>query len=232
MRTVIEMTIGLAVMAGSVAAQTFINTCPTVISSPGDYLLSADLTCGAGTGITIQSSDVTLKLEGHRITAGVGANTGFSSAISNSSNGVTGTSVARVHILGPGLITSGEGNAFLYGVAFLSFVSQSEVSGITVLGSCSSGIEQAGSFGGIGLTFTANTLGRNGTGITVTNLTESTISKNDVSGNSVGVLILNLDVTGPPLILSHNIINGTRVMACRSNLAYFSSTMSRSRTTS
>jgi len=101
-----------------------------------------------------------------------------------------------------------------------------------VLGSCSSGIEQAGSFGGIGLTFTANALGRNGTGITVTNLTESTISKNDVSGNSVGVLILNLDVTGPPLILSHNIINGTRVMACRSNLAYFSSTMSRSRTTS
>jgi len=39
MRTVIEMTIGLAVMAGAVqAAQNFINTCPTVVSSPGDYL--------------------------------------------------------------------------------------------------------------------------------------------------------------------------------------------------
>src|SRR6516165_119006 len=74
MRTVIEMTIGLAVMAGSVAAQTFINTCPFVISSPGDYLLSADLTCGGGDGITITSSNVRLALEGHTITAGVGAN--------------------------------------------------------------------------------------------------------------------------------------------------------------
>ena len=35
MRTVIELTIGLAVMAGSVQAATLINTCPFVISSPG-----------------------------------------------------------------------------------------------------------------------------------------------------------------------------------------------------
>jgi hypothetical protein len=39
----------------------------------GDYLLSPDLNCGGGNGITITSSAVTLKLEGHRITAGVGA---------------------------------------------------------------------------------------------------------------------------------------------------------------
>jgi len=35
MRMVIELTIGLAVMAGSVQAATLINTCPFVISSPG-----------------------------------------------------------------------------------------------------------------------------------------------------------------------------------------------------
>ena len=35
MRTVIELTIGLAVMAGSVQAATLINTCPFVISSAG-----------------------------------------------------------------------------------------------------------------------------------------------------------------------------------------------------
>jgi hypothetical protein len=35
MRMVIELTIGFAVMAGSVQAATLINTCPFVISSPG-----------------------------------------------------------------------------------------------------------------------------------------------------------------------------------------------------
>src|SRR6516164_2745988 len=63
MRTVIGMTIGLAVMAGTVQADpTFINTCPTVISSPGRYLLGADLICGGGDGITITSPNVTLAL--------------------------------------------------------------------------------------------------------------------------------------------------------------------------
>src|SRR6516164_4253972 len=71
MRTVIEMTIGLVVMAGAVQAQTFINTCPTVITSPGRYVLTADLICGGGDGITINSGDVTLALEVHTITAGV-----------------------------------------------------------------------------------------------------------------------------------------------------------------
>ena len=68
------VSIGLLVMAETVQAATFINTCPFVITSPGDYLLSADLICGGGDGITITSSDVTLALEGHTITAGVGAN--------------------------------------------------------------------------------------------------------------------------------------------------------------
>jgi hypothetical protein len=68
------VSIGLLVIAGSVQADpTVISTCPVVISSPGRYVLRADLICGGGDGITINSSNVSLRLEGHRITAGVGA---------------------------------------------------------------------------------------------------------------------------------------------------------------
>jgi hypothetical protein len=60
---VVEMTIGLLVIAGTIQAATSINTCPFVISSPGVYLLSANLIYGGGNGITITSSNVTLALE-------------------------------------------------------------------------------------------------------------------------------------------------------------------------
>ena len=177
-RAVVEMTLGLIVIAGTVQADpTLITTCPTVITSPGRYVLAADLICGAGTGILITSSDVTLALEGHRITAGPGTNMVFSTAISNSLNSggiLTVASVADVHILGPGLITNGGANAFSAGVLFFAEVTQSEVNGITVLGSSFAGIDA--DFGGngnsgtglTGLTFTANTLGRNSTGIMAT----------------------------------------------------------------
>jgi hypothetical protein len=201
MRTVIGMTIGLAVMAGAVQTQTFINTCPFVISSPGRYVLTADLICGGGDGITITSSDVTLALEGHRITAGVGAN------IAIRVNPQAGPALARVRILGPGLITNGGGNTFLDGVS-LFIVTDSEVSGITVLGSRSAGIGAAGPLAGADMTITANTLGRNGLGMSVFNLRSSTISENDISGNGVGISITNADASGPPLIVSHNILNG------------------------
>jgi parallel beta-helix repeat protein len=216
-RAVIEMTVGLVIMAGSVqAASTLINTCPFVITSPGRYLLAADLICGGGTGILITSSDVTLALEGHRITAGVGANMGFSTAISNSLNSggiLTVAPVARVSILGPGLITNGGENAFAAGVFLVNSVTQTDVNGITVLGSSVAGIDyfttnvQVGFT--TGLTFTANTLGRNGAGIVVTNVTSSTISNNDVSGNGIGISILNSPefLTGV-LVVSHNIVNG------------------------
>ena len=115
-RWLIEMTIGLLVMAASVQADPIvINTCPAVITSPGRYLLGADLICGAGTGILITSSDVTLALEGHRITAGVGANRAVFV------NGVP-SFVTRVSILGPGLITNGGENTFLDRSASLSWI--------------------------------------------------------------------------------------------------------------
>jgi hypothetical protein len=158
---------------------------------------------------------VTLALEGHRITAGAGANMGFSSAISNSSDGVTGTPVADVHILGPGLITNGGGNTFVNGVFLLGGVTGSEVSEITVRGSRFAGIFADGqAFGVTGLTFTKNTLGGNNTGIgndtgiLLSNVTSSTISENDASGNVIGIEIDNGFVMGPPIMLSRNIVNG------------------------
>ena len=186
--------IGLLVIAGAVQAQTFINTCPFVISSPGDYLLSADLTCGGGDGITINTSNVRLALEGHTITAGVGANRAI---VASTSSGA----FQNVRILGPGLITNGGANTFSAGVSLL-FLFNSEVSGITVLGS-GTGIFTAEC---TSLTITANTLGRNTVGLDLENA-GATVSKNDVSGNGTGILYQNI---GAPMTstVSHNVING------------------------
>src|SRR6516164_4561446 len=119
--------IGLLVIAGAVQAQTLINTCPFVISSSGDYLLGADLICGGGDGITINASDVRLALEGHKITADVGAKRAI---VASTQSG----NLTNISILGPGLITNGGANTFSAGVSLL-FLFNSEVSGITVLGS-------------------------------------------------------------------------------------------------
>jgi parallel beta-helix repeat protein len=196
MRTVIEMTIGLVVMAGAVQAQTFINTCPAVITSPGRYVLTADLICGGGDGITINSGDVTLALEGHTITAGVGANRAIAVNVGNPP-----PARFNIHILGPGLITNGGGNTFSAGV-FLDFAENSEVSGITVLGS-DTGILTGDC---TNLTITANTLGRNNIGMSLGD-SGATVSKNDVSGNGTGILYNNIGALMTSTV-SHNVING------------------------
>jgi hypothetical protein len=208
-RAVFELSIGLLVMAGSApAAPTLINTCPFVISSPGDYLLSADLVCfgGGGVGIRITSSHVTLKLEGHSMfSAG-----SMSSAISNSSGGVTATPLTDVHILGPGRIYSIGQILFTTGVNLVGQVTDSEVSGITVQGPVVGISIDGQAFGTHSLTFTKNTLAGGTVGIEVINLTASTISDNVASAYTVGIDIENAGVTGPPIMLSRNIVNGNR----------------------
>jgi hypothetical protein len=188
------VSIGLLVIAGAVQAATFINTCPFVITSPGDYLLSADLICGGGDGITIKTGGVSLRLEGHRITAGVGANRAI---VATTQFGL----LQNISILGPGLITNDGGNTFSAGV-FLVFVAFSEVSGITVLGS-GTGMFTAEC---TSLTVTANTFGRNNVGLDLEDLNVSTISKNDVSGNGTGIFV-DFE-SGPAGTVSHNVING------------------------
>jgi hypothetical protein len=202
-KAVIEMTIGLAVMAGAVQAQTLINTCPFVISSPGRYLLGSDLICGGGNGITITSSNVTLALEGHSITAGADANIAISAQGSSFTIRLEG-----VRIFGPGLITNGGGNAFATGV-FFQFANDSEVSGVTVRGARGVGIGAAtADF----MTITANTLGRDGLGIELIDVHSSTISGNDASGNFDGMSATERVSGGPALgTVSYNIFNGNTV---------------------
>jgi parallel beta-helix repeat protein len=154
------------------------------------------LICDAG-GIVIASTDVTLALEGHRITAGVNAN----GAIDVNPSQVT--PLANIHILGPGLITNGGANHFSTGVSLFN-TNNSEVSGITVLDS-GTGIFTTRSCNF--LTITANTLGRNTVGISLSS-SNSTISKNDVSGSiGVGIGILNFSPLSAGMV-SHNIVNG------------------------
>jgi parallel beta-helix repeat protein len=200
-RWLIAMTIGLLVMAGSVQADpTFINTCPAVISTPGRYLLGADLICGGGDGITIASSDVILAFEGHTITAGVGANRAI--FVDTKSN---------VHILGPGLITNGGENTFSEGVHLFN-VSNIEVSGITMRGSLTTSSHLgAGIFCSLCnfVTITANTLGRNGVGIFLGDSPLNTISNNDASGNGTGISIQLFEDVGLSVgTVSHNVLNG------------------------
>lgn len=62
--------------AVSVAASTAVSACDTVISAPGTYVLAADLDCStsATDGVVIESSNVTLNLDGYSISGGTGAN--------------------------------------------------------------------------------------------------------------------------------------------------------------
>ena len=113
---------------------------------------------------------MTLKLEGHTITAGVGA----INAIVVNPHFALG--LEHVRILGPGPITNGGGNVFGTGVDLLS-VSHSEVSGITVRGTRGNGIAALGNPGFIStdLKITGNTLAANdGDGISLTDVLSST----------------------------------------------------------
>src|ERR1700690_1006568 len=83
----------IALTAGAVPvwAETPINTCAdTDISSPGTYVLNADLSCG----INIRASNVSLKLNGHKLT-GSGGGDGI---------GAISASINHVGIEGPGLV--------------------------------------------------------------------------------------------------------------------------------
>ena len=78
-------------------------TCGDAITAPGQYFLAGDCT---GAGITITASDVHLKLMGHTMTGpGIG------------SDGLAASNVSRVHIEGPGVITSYNNGIVFVGVS-------------------------------------------------------------------------------------------------------------------
>jgi parallel beta-helix repeat protein len=82
------------------AASNSVASCGTIITSPGTWTLTQNLTC-PGDGIDVQAGNVTLKLNGFTIT-GPGTNAGTNGVLFASPNGLT---LDNVTILGPGTIT-------------------------------------------------------------------------------------------------------------------------------
>ena len=105
------------------------STCPVLITEPGDYRLATDLRCTAGVdGIVILSSDVTLRLDDHRI---------IGSAVPGTCSSGTGIRVGNA--MGPMLsgVRVGEGTieGFRFGF-FAENVRSSEARRLTVTVEC------------------------------------------------------------------------------------------------
>jgi parallel beta-helix repeat protein len=199
--------VGVAVLFTSVSAQAQIpiTTCnPALpapagskISAPGFYQLMNNIVSGNDDCIQITASNVSLKLNGYTIKAGVGAH----DAIHVDG---TATKINHVGIEGPGLITKDStmmGAAFQNGIRFMgaapvSMMGQvdytpqvrfSQVDLVTVVGA-SDGIHAEECYN---LVIGSNVIARSGHGIAATDCNYCTISGNDASGNS-----------GPGIVLS------------------------------
>jgi parallel beta-helix repeat protein len=152
------------------AAFTSISTCPFTISTPGDYQLTADLTC-AGDGITITARGVSLKLNGHKITAAAGAHYGIFINPAGRAD--------HIGISGPGLITNSGANLFSAAI-HLQNADYSQVSQVAVVGADGDGI---GAYNCTFLTVGSNVVSQGGgAGVFLSNTSSSTISWNDASG--------------------------------------------------
>jgi parallel beta-helix repeat protein len=99
-----------------------IDACGTVITARGDYTVTRDLVECPGTGIRVNTSDVTIHLDGH-IIDGPGANANKNGI--DVGVGVPG-GVRGVKLLGPGLVRE-----FFGGIVFEQ-VADSRVVGVTV----------------------------------------------------------------------------------------------------
>jgi hypothetical protein len=159
------------------AAFTNISTCnPAVpapagslINTPGDYQVTADLSIAAGDCIVIIASNVSLKLNGHIITGtptGVGIN--VSGPVRQN----------HVGIEGPGLI-----KGFRNGVSLFA-LDYSQVNRVTASGNAADGIFSSQS---TFLTLGYNITTRNGAWGILANLTDSTVAFNEMNGNGGGV---------------------------------------------
>lgn len=103
------------------ATATSITTCGTVITIPGSYAVTQDLTGCPGHGIEIFASDVVLFLNGHTISGGPNSAYGINVGAATNFHG----GVARVDIEGPGVVQN-----FAIGIS-LEQVTYSKVQGVT-----------------------------------------------------------------------------------------------------
>lgn len=173
--------LGTAVPA---SADTPITACGYVITAPGNYGVAADLTCAANvTAVTINASNVTLKLNGYIITG---------SGIATAGGGIVVSPLPipipppyppqprlnHVGIAGPGLI-----QAFQAGVTIIN-TDYSQVSGVTAAHNGEGFFALDNTY----LTVTSNQFVANtGGGMNTGSNTSSTFSYNDVSGNGYGL---------------------------------------------
>ena len=199
----------LATLAGAQAWAVNIASCPFAISAPGNYVVTANLTC-PGDGITITASNVSLNLNGHIMT---GSTTGIGIFLSPNSGRLN-----HVGISGPGLIQT-----FTFGIA-ISNIDDAQVSLVTVAGNregvaaasvnrlnIGSNVIVRSIVVGLQMQFsmnvavTGNQVVGNALGIQLA-AGSATISGNTVSGNSGAGI--DIDFGGNTSRVSSNITNG------------------------
>lgn len=168
--------------------------CPQTLSTPGEYVLTGDLTCsGAVSGVIITASNVVFHLAGHTISnTTCDLDVGFGVIFVES-----GTSGVR--------IDGGTISGFNDGINLL-FSSASRVSAMTVRDACVFGITVSGQNNRLD----KNVVTKNGLdGVALGEASGTVITSNDISGNvRDGVEISNFSDNN---IVDNNIIHNNGV---------------------
>jgi len=186
----VVVAINMTALAGTTVpgwAATSIASCPSVITTPGNYVVTADLSC-AGIAIDINASNVSLNLNGHIIT---GSNvTGGIRIFGTSSNRLN-----HVAVEGPGLIQK-----FDIGVS-IGYADYCQLKLVTIahnqIGLLASGDVSY-------LTVASNVVVANHSGMVLMtpSITGGVIAYNDVSGNGSGMFVAG------GMTVNNNVVNG------------------------
>jgi parallel beta-helix repeat protein len=164
----------LATLAGTQARAVNVESCPFFIAAPGNYVVTANLTCRGDNGITIAGSNVSLNLNGHIIT---GSGSGVGIFVSPTSGRLN-----HVGISGPGLIRT-----FSTGIE-VSNTDDAQVSLVTVAGNL---------MGIVGASLNRFTVGSNviarsiNVGLGLQFSINTAVTGNQVVGNGRGIVLFS-----------------------------------------
>ena len=135
---------------------------PVVLSQPGSYYLTTNLTVSSGNAITIATSGVTLDLNGYTLSSTAASATAYGIQISGGLQDIT---IMNGHIRG-GVTNSGgvyAGSGFQYGISYtVTAPRNTRVVGISVSGCLNSGIILGQERATVVESCTARTVGGNG----------------------------------------------------------------------
>jgi parallel beta-helix repeat protein len=185
----------LATLAGAQAwAVTPIASCPFNISAPGNYVVTADLTCPAGIAINISASNVTVNLNGHIITGPAGIN----------SIGIwvlpilPALRLDHVGISGPGLIRGFNSGAISIFESDYVQVTQTTVANSSLaVGIVATNVKY--------LTMAGNVIAGNNAGLSLALSTGAQVTGNQVVGNTGPGIVLG---SGDSNVLTGNVVSG------------------------